>query len=290
MDTLPLNYLEKCRQRYGDIFTIHLSELKSIVFIAHPQGIEDIFTSEGLFDSGKTNVVLQPFVGENSLILLDGAKHQQQRQLLMPPFHGERMHGYGELIRGIAAKAGKNIPKNRSFILRSAMQDITLDVILQVVFGLQESGDSYHQIKTLLISWLNTLNSPLRSSILFLKFLQKDWGPWSPWGRFKRLQEQINNLLHREIQQRRGQLTSRSQDILSLMLAARDEKGQPMTEVELKDELMTLLVAGHETTATALAWAFYWIYKLPRVQERLLRELQSLGDNPEPMAIVKLPY
>jgi cytochrome P450 len=123
-----------------------------------------------------------------------------------------------------------------------------------------------------------------------VKWLQQDWGSWSPWGRMNQQRRKIDDLIYAEIEERRLQPDASRTDILSLMMAARDENGQPMTDEELRDELMTLLFAGHESTATALAWAFYWIHHLPSVRQKLLQELDSLGENPDPMEISRLPY
>ena len=132
--------------------------------------------------------------------------------------------------------------------------------------------------------------SPLSASLLFFPVLQQDWGAWSPWGKFVRQRQQIYDLLQAEIDQRRSQPEIKGNDVLSLMLLARDEDGQPMTDIELQDELMTMLFAGHETTATALTWALYWIHKLPVVKDKLLQELDSQGNDTEPLAIASLPY
>jgi unspecific monooxygenase len=286
----PLNYLDNCAQRYGDIFTLKFSSLGPFVLLSHPQGIQEIFTTDAKqFDSGRANGIIEPLVGKNSLLLLDGAHHQQQRRLLMPPFHGERMHFYSQLICAITQQVASQWGVGKPLEVRTAMQDITLEVILQAVFGLRQ-GERYQQLKPLIAQMLNMTDSPLRSSMLFFKFLQRDLGAWSPWGRMMRRKQQIYDLLQGEINQRREPPELTGNDVLSLMMLAEDEQGLPMTDVELQDELMTLLVAGHETTATALAWAFYWVHKLPSVGEKLLTELDSLGDNPEPMAIAKLPY
>jgi cytochrome P450 len=169
------------------------------------------------------------------------------------------------------------------------MQEITMRVILHAVFGL-DRGSRFQKLMPKLGQMLDMAGSPLSSSMLFFKFLQQDFGPWSPWGRRKQRQREIDELIYAEIAERRTQPDSDRTDILSLMMAARDEHGEPMTNEELRDELITLLVAGHETTATAVAWAFYWIHHLPSIREKLLPELDSLGENPDPMAIFRLPY
>lgn len=133
-------------------------------------------------------------------------------------------------------------------------------------------------------------DSPLRSSMLFLPFLQQDWGKWTPWGQMKSRQNYIHQLLLAEIEEKRIKENQSQGDVLSLMMAARDENGQKMTDDELKDELLTILFAGHETTATTLAWAFYQIHQNSDVLLQLQQELDSLGENPNPMEIAQLPY
>ena len=286
----PCRFLDDCAQRYGDTFTLRLSRCNNFVFFSHPQAIQDIFTADGKqFDSGRASGILRPLVGENSLFLLDGDRHKRQRKLLMPPFHGERMQSYARTIAQITEGVASQWMQGKPFTARRAMQDITLQVILHAVFGLSE-GSRYQQLKPLLAEVLDTTGSPLRSSALFFPALQKDWGGWSPWGKMMQRKQQIHDLLQEEISERRAQPELQGKDVLSLMLSARDENGQPMTDVELRDEMLTLLFAGHETTATALAWALYWVHKFPQVREKLREEIDSLGDHPDPLAIYRLPY
>ena len=286
----PFEFLDDCAKHYGDIFTMRLFGFQPMVVISNPQGLQEIFSADpNSFDVGSTNEILRPFFGDNSLFSLDGDLHKRERKLLMPPFHGEKVKSYADSICQIAQKVATQWQVNKPFIARNAMQDITLEVILQVVFGLSE-GDRYQQIKPPLAEWLDTTASPLRASVIFFKFLQKDLGAWSPWGQIVRLKQKIYDLLSAEIEDRRANPQLQRNDILSLMLSATDEDGQPMTDNQLRDEMLTLLAAGHETTATALAWAFYWIHKLPSVKEKLLQEIDSLGENPDPIDISRLPY
>ncbi len=169
------------------------------------------------------------------------------------------------------------------------MQAISFKVILKAVFGLKD-GDRYERLKKVLLAILNP-QQPIVSALLFLfPLLQKDLGAWSPWGRFLRQRQEMDELIYAEIKELRENPDPSRTDILSLMMAARYEDGASMTDEELRDELITLLVAGHETTATALAWALYWIHYLPEVRKKLVQELATLGENPEPSEIVKLPY
>ncbi|NES67179.1 MAG: cytochrome P450 [Okeania sp. SIO2D1] len=284
----PLTFMEKCAKEYGGVFQIKLNY--PMVFISHPKAIEEILkTNPKQFDSGVGNQLLQPLLGDSSLALLDGTLHQRQRQLLMPPFHGERMQAYGELICVIAEKVASKWVVGQPFSMRESTQEISLKIILQAVFGLHE-GQRYDKLEQLFTSALESLASPWRASMLFFKFLQVDLGTWSPWGKFLRQRQEIDELLYAEIAERRQKLDSERSDILTMLLLARDEAGEPMSDKELRDELMTLLFAGHETTATALAWAFYWIHRQPEIYNKLLSELEDLGDNPDPMAVMKLPY
>jgi cytochrome P450 family 110 len=286
----PLAYLDKNAERYGDCFTARLGAIPALVFISNPQLIEAIFTAHAdQFDTGRTNTILRPTLGENSLLLLDGERHQRQRQLLMPPFHGERMRAYSQLIAQITEEISQTWKEGAAFSLRPQMQEISLRVILQAVFGLHE-GLRYDELKQRLNAFLEATTSPLGSTMAFFPVLQKDFGSWSPGGRFVRQKQKIDDLLYSEIRERRAQPDPSRTDILSLLLAARDEEGQPMTEVELRDELMTLLLAGHETTATALTWAVYWIGQNPTVREKLLAELTMWSKNPDLSLIARLPY
>jgi cytochrome P450 len=169
------------------------------------------------------------------------------------------------------------------------MQEIALRVILRAVFGLDE-GERFEQLRQLLGSLLDALGSPLSSTLLFFPSLRKDWGRFSPWGRFLQIKGQVKQLLYDEIRQRREEGDFSRTDILSLLLSARDEAGEAMTDDELHDELMTLLTAGHETTASALTWALYWIHYLPEVQQRLLQELETVDSQADLMEIARLPY
>ncbi|BCL34514.1 cytochrome P450 [Nostoc sp. MS1] len=285
----PIRFQQKYRQKYGDIFSMQLGGLGSFVIVGNPQAIQEIFSQDSKFDIGRANKLAEPLIGRTSVMLLDGDRHRRERKLLMPPFHGEKLNIYAQKISIITKKFANEWQIEQPFVARSTMQKVSLEVILQIVFGLSE-GQRYQQIKSLLTAWLDMIDSPLRSSMLFLQSLQKDWGTWSPWGRMKHRQRCILDLLQAEIDDKRTKNNGKGDDVLSLMMAALDENGQPMTDEELKYELLTILFAGHETTATILAWAFYQIHKNSDVLEKLQRELDILGANPYPMEIAQLPY
>lgn len=285
----PIEFQNKYSRKYGDIFSMQLSGIGSSVIIGNPQAIQELFSQDSKFDIGRANELAEPLIGKNSLMMMDGSRHRRERKLLMPAFHKEKIQVYAQQIVHITEQITSKCKVGESFIVRSTMQKVSLEIILQVVFGLSQ-GKRYEQLKPLLTDWLDMTDSPLRSSMLFLNFLQKDWGNWTPWGKMKQRQRQVYDLLQAEIQERRSNSDNTGNDVLSLMMAVQDENGQAMTDAELADELITILFAGHETTATTLSWAFYQIYQNPDIIEKLQQELKSLGENPNPLEIAKLPY
>lgn len=287
----PTKFLDTCAQRYGEIFTLRVLGLNSppVVFVSSPQGIQDIFAVPAKqFDFGKATHVFQPLMGEKSVILQQGRSHQRQRQLLMPPFHGDRMKAYGQLICQITQEVTSQWKVGDLISIEQFMPDITLQIILRVVFGLNP-GLRYQKLKQLLSSLLEDVTTPLYSSLFFFPPLQQDLGAWSPWGHFLRRRQQIDDLIYAEISQRRFETDARN-DILTMLMSAVDDNGQQMTDIELRDQLVSLLLLGYETTAAALAWAFYLIHSSPQVLEKLMQELSKLGDAKEPEAKARLPY
>jgi cytochrome P450 len=287
----PMSFMEACTKRHGDIFTLQLN--RPVVFISNPQAIQQMLTSDTKeFEAPSDwNTPFEPMLGKNSVITLSGEAHQRQRQLIMPSFHGDRMRTYGQVIGDITEEIISHWQIGKPFCVRSAMQAITLRVIMQTVFGLCEGSRAQEVEKLLSLMLDEGGRSPLRALILYFPALQRDLGFLTSWGTFLRRRERVNQLLYAEIHERREQLDPSGTDVLSLLMTAKDETGQPMTDQELRDELITLLTAGHETTATALTWALYWIHKLPAVREKLLEEIDSLGDHPDSCDnIFKLPY
>ena len=286
----PFKSLEVNYQKYGDIYSGKGIGFPSAVMLSNPQAIQEVFTADpNLFEIGKGNWTVKPLLGENSLVLLDGKEHEKTRKLLMPPFHGERMKSYGQIICDTTQKAIAKWKIDKPFIVRQYTQEISLRVIIKAVFGI-DKGEKYESLIELLSSWLEIFNSPLKSAFLLLPWLQKDLGALTPWGRFLREKQLIYDILAEEINERRNNPELLGEDILSLMLSVRDEDGEPIRDEEIKDELMTMLFAGHETTASSLAWAFYWIHSLPEIKEKLMAELNAIEDFTDTNAITKLPY
>jgi cytochrome P450 len=261
------------------------------VVFSNPQALQIILTNDDSkeFDApGERNVIFEPLLGAQSVIGLTGDRHRRMRQLMMPPFHGERMRSYGHLIAEITDEVMRGCIVGKSFSLRNRMQAISMRVILKAVFGLEE-GSRYNEMARMLGSLLDQMSNRLTVSVLYFPVLRRNLGPLSPWGNFVRRRERIDRLIYDEIAERRMRPKASRDDILTLLMSARDEAGEALTDVELRDELMTLLVAGHETTATALTWALYWIHKFPKVYERVLAELQGVAPS-DSSALSRLPY
>jgi len=281
--------LERLSRRYGDPFSSRVGDARPSVIFGNPQAIQAVLTADPeIFLSGAANRILQPLLGASSLLLLDGPTHARHRKLMTPPFHGERVRAYAHTIRATALAVLGRRTGAQSFSLHEAMQEITLTVILRTLFG-ELPEERRAPLAAVTAAALNDIGSLLGVVLLFFPALQRDLGASSPWGRFLRQRDALDRLLYAEIHHRRTHAEP-GDDILGLLLAARDEAGEPLSDREVRDELVTLLVAGHETTATALTWAFYWICARPEVRERLVGELDALGPEPDPSAIAPLPY
>ena len=290
---MPFSFMRGCSHHYGDRFTVRIGQrLGPIVFFSNPEALQVILTGDDseLFDApGELNTAVEPLLGAQSLFGLSGDRHRRMRQLLMPSFHGERMRSYGQLIRDITEEVMSERVAGKAFLVRKSMQKISMRVILRAVFGLND-GRRYQQLERLLGTMLDKMSNPLSVSLLFFPMLRQNFGPLSPWGSFVRSRQQIDQLIYDEIAERRSHPDASQNDILTLLMSARDEAGEALTDLELRDELMTLLIAGHETTATALTWALYWIHKLPMVRKQLLNELQAFDGPLDPSVLFRLPY
>ncbi len=288
--TQPIPFLTDCQRRYGDSFTLRVLGVNSppVVFLSHPTALQAIFTNQSdHFELGKITHVFRPLVGDQSLIMQDGDRHSHYRQMLMPALHGEQLYSYGQLICEISQN--QTWKRGDRISIREPMAEISLDIILRVVFGLQV-GTRYHQLKALISPLLSAVTSSLYSLQFFFPPLQQNLGTWSPWGHFLQQQQQIDQLLYAEIAERRLHPRTNQSDVLSLLMSAQDEQGNTFSDQELRDQLLTLLFLGHETTASALAWAFYWLHRYPHTLHTLHQDLATLGEYPNPQTIAQLPY
>ncbi|HEY0632726.1 MAG TPA: cytochrome P450 [Thermoleophilaceae bacterium] len=262
----PAPFMERARRRYGDAFTVRLAQVGTFVFTTDPDVLKTVFTTgPDKLRAGEANVALEPVLGSRSVLLLDGAEHIRQRRLMLPPFHGERLRGYEQLIAEIAEDEMQRWPTGEPLVLQPRMQAVTLEIILRVVFGM-DRGPRLVRLRELIKQLLTVTTRPWA----LVPWLRRDLGPRSPWVRFLAVRDEVDEALFDEIARRREDpsLPERT-DIFSMLMQARDEDGAPLTDRELRDELITLLVAGHETTATGLAWAFERMVRHPGGLEQL---------------------
>lgn len=269
------------QRRYGDVFTVRFLGLGHLVYVADPRLVREVYAADG--EVGRAGDArrpfLEPLVGERSLLCLEGKAWARQRKLLAPAFHGRRVLAWTETIREIAEREVATWPRGEPFALRPRMQVVTLEVILRVVFGVRDAErlDELRRVVPRLIELgANPLISglpPLRRRLERSPLLRRL--PANPLPRFEAARAELDELLFAEIARRRAELAEGEarDDVLSLLLEARDEDGEAMSDQELRDELVTLLEAGHETTATALAWAFERLVRHRSALERLREEV-----------------
>jgi cytochrome P450 family 135 len=268
----PLGFLSDQRRRYGDIFTVRFPYFGRIVYVAQPELVKALFTGDpAVFHAGEANAsVLEPALGPNSVLTLDDAPHLRQRKLLLPPFHGERVERYGELIVEITRKEMKSWPVGKPFAMRSHTQRITLAVIMRAVFGVHDE-DRLARFEGLIDDFARRVGL-----VASIPPLRRNLGSLSPWARFVRSRQALDAFIYEEIALRRAEVGHEGRDdVLSLLLSARDEDGDPMNDRELRDEMVTVLGAGHETTATGLAWAVERLTRNPGVLAKLRNSLAA---------------
>ncbi|MGE5636016.1 MAG: cytochrome P450 [Nocardioidaceae bacterium] len=265
----PISFLESCRRRFGDTFSVRfLGFARPFVMVSDPDAIRALYTvPEHALPPGRA-LLLEPIVGARSLLLLEGREHLARRRLMLPPFHGQRMRAYEAIVRDAAARDVESWPVGRPFAIHPHMQAVTLEVILRAVFGVTDPERHARLMERL--AQLLASTSSLRMQ--FGVPLSRRWPRLDPMAGVRDLRRQIDALLADEIAERRG---DRGDDILSLLLAARFDDGERMDDEEIRDQLMTLLVAGHETTATALAWTFELLVHHPPALDRLEAEVAA---------------
>jgi cytochrome P450 len=261
--TRPKPFLRRAHARYGDVFTVRLLSGENFVLFAHPDAVKEVLTGEPeVFRAGEGNRALLPVVGKGSLLMLDGAEHLHARRLMLPSFHGERMQSYRTIIEEAAEREIARWPADEPIPLARRMQEVTLEVIMRAVFGV-EDPDELGELRPRLLRAMEWITDTRKLTRLILH-------PPETWSEYRPLKEALapmHEALLAEARRRRSapDLEQRA-DVLSLLLQARDEDGNGLSDEDLRDQLATLLIAGHETTATAIGWAI----------ERLLRHPEAL--------------
>jgi cytochrome P450 family 135 len=265
-------FLEQSRARFGPMFSLKIAYEGDWVMLADPELVKQVFTGDPkIFHAGEGNQILRPILGDNSVLVLDEKEHIGQRRLLLPPFHGERMQAYGEKMTEIAAREIESWPTGVPYKLRPRMQAITLEIIIETVFGVHD-GERMEALREALRDFLDLTTNPA----VLLPVLMIGPGRINHIPAFRRRVERVDALIGREISERRSaEDLAEREDVLSMLIQARHEDGSPMSDAEIRDELLTLLVAGHETTATALSWAMERLTRHPEKLERLRAEVEA---------------
>ena len=305
----PVTYLERTQIQTPDFFEEESLGFGSgpTVVTSHPKAMQYILSRDRIASSkknrvpataknrqafsapGEFNRILSPLIGTASAIMLSGKQHKTRRQLMAPAFHGARLDTYGQIICDLTHSQVTALTPGQTFAARSLTQQLSLQTIAKVVLGFADGPNSQAMLDTL-TETADSFGSPMSAMLLFFDALQKDLGKWSPWGRFLERRHQLDELLYAEIDARLQQPDAGRTDILSMLMAARTEAGDALSKQELRDELTALLLAGHETTATAIAWSLYWLHRDTGVKEMLLTELDSLAPDATPSEIARLPY
>ena len=272
----PIAFMESSRRRFGEQFSVRFPGFeRPMVLVSNPEAIRALYTAhEHGLPPGRT-ITLLPVMGPNSVLLLEGSEHLARRKLMLPPFHGERMRSYESIMRDATERTMESWPQDSPFAIHPQMQAITLEVILEAVFGVTDAARA-EQLRERLPMLLHETSSP---AVQLRFLLTSRFGLGDPLARLEQITASIDELLFAEIAERRSDpALSDREDILSLLIAARFEDGGAMSDRELRDQLVTLLLAGHETTATGLAWTFDLLVRHPAALARLTAGLDAGED------------
>jgi cytochrome P450 len=277
----PFRDFPRWAKEYGDPFTIPTVN-GTVVITGDPELIKTIFAADPELYGPWAVDALGPTLGQRSVFMLEGAKHTRERKLLAPPLHGDRMRAYADTIAEVARRRFGAVAGASRVITLELAQQISLEVITRAIFGADDDTRSL-ALQAAVLELVES-SSPL---MFFMPFLQKELGGFGPWARFRRKFVALDTLLQQQIDRARR---SPGQDVCSLLTQARYDDGEAMPDAAIRDELRTMLFAGHETTAITIAWAIDLLHRHPPALERVHAELASLGPDPDPEAIAKLEY
>jgi cytochrome P450 len=277
----PFPLMLSLAKDYGDPLTCPILGQDPMVLTWSPEGAKAVFGADpGTFAPGTADA-LAVIVGRGSIFMKAGDEHRRARRLLSPPFHGERMRTYALLMRDATRRAASAIAPGRSTPILETAQTITLDIIIEAIFGEQDRA----KVAELGAAILGIVEA-FHPMIATFRFLQRDFGGIGPWAKFRRRAEALHALIRALIAEKRDRP---GDDVLSLLIATRDEDGGVLSEEEIIEQLITFVIAGHETTATSLAWAMYELHRAPATLARLREELAVAGAA-SPEAIARLPF
>ena len=289
--TNPVSYWRSAYRSDADAFYAKGIDFGSPLLVFYtPEAARQILENRnGHLTTTSFTSELRAIFGDRSFFTLEGMRHQQMRRLLMPILHGKHLHAYGELICNLTDQVLRALPINQPFAALEVAQDISMRVMIQLLFGSYQQ-ERYERIKTLMVAMVDLFASNIGGMPLFFRFLQKDLGPLSPWRNFLNQRQQMENLIYAEIEERRAHPDLERKDILTLLMSVRDEQGQFLSHEELLGQVLSLLFTGNESTTASIAWSWYRVCRTPEIRAKLLDEIQSLGDAPDPLSLFRLPY
>ncbi|MEK6251348.1 MAG: cytochrome P450 [Actinomycetota bacterium] len=272
----PIEFMDEARRRYGETFGIWFLGFKTPLYLtSDPAATKAVYTDKGSTMPPGRNATLEPVMGSRSILLLEGSEHLARRKLMLPAFHGERMRAYESVIQQVIDREIDSWPQRQEFRIHPRMQSVTLEVILRAVFGVTDTARLARMREALAVLLRQTASPGLQ----LIGLASQRFGRWGPWRSFEKTLAGVDSLLYEEISARRADPDlSERDDILSMLVAARFDDGSEMSDEEVRDQLVTLLLAGHETTATALAWTFDLLLRHPEALERLRAEIAEDGD------------
>jgi unspecific monooxygenase len=289
--TSPVGYWESAYQAQPDAFWAKGIDFgKPLLVFYTPEAAQRIIENrEGHLATTAFDSELKAIFGDSSFFTLEGMRHQRMRKLLIPKLHGKQIQIYGQIIYELVNDAIQAIPAHQPFSVLEVAQDISLQVMISLVFGSYQD-ERYQQIKHLMLEMVNLFASNVAGIPLFFRFLQWDLGSISPWGRFLQQRQHMQGLIKGEITERRNHSDTGREDLLTLLMSATDEQGQTLTDDELMGQVLSLLFTGYESTAASIAWSWYRVHCDPAIKAKLLAELDELGASPNPLDVVRLPY
>jgi cytochrome P450 len=270
----PIPFIERCRRRYGPVFTIRLGPNRNVVLVADPDAARAVITGDpAVYRAGDANGILRPVVGANSLLVLDGDEHMRHRRILLPAVGPEHGRDFADRIAEIARERVSRWREGETLNLQSEMEAISFEVILRVVFGGEEKarGDRF---RGLIPEMMERCSSPFT----LLPYFRRELGGITPYARLRRVLDELDELFFAAIADRRREGGDGCVDALSLLVGATDQEGGPLPDREIRDELLTMIMAGYETTTSALAWSIERLLRSPAALEPLLEELRDGGD------------
>ncbi|WP_437679164.1 cytochrome P450 [Sorangium sp. So ce131] len=277
----PYEFLHRCAATYGGVFNVPMYN-RDVVMAGSPASVQDVMTAPPETFVAYSTQSIGLLLGSHSLLMLSGERHRRERKLLTPPFHGDRMRAYAAAMAEIAARRFAEAARAPRAVAQEVAQAISLDVILRAVFGVEEPARMRAFARAVV-----AMGDAVTPAMAFLPFLQREFGGFGPYARFRRRVADLEALMREQIERARA---APGDDILSLLVSARYDDGSAMSEQAIFDELRTLLFAGHETTAIALAWALDHVHRDPGVLARLQGEIDALGPDPDPERLAALPY